>query len=415
MTTAKTARSKDTTSQWRNRIVGYGEEAPDQLVANPRNWRVHPKAQQDALAGVLDEVGWVQTVIVNRRTGFVVDGHLRVGLAISREERAIPVAYVDLSEEEEALVLATLDPIAGMAAAAKDQLEALLRDVGRREGEVGALLQQLAAEAGLEQRGQVPDDPGADFDHAEELRAKWGVERGQVWLCGSHRIMCGDSADSGDVARLMAGQTASLMVTDPPYGVGYQTDGKNPRGRKDKRPLANDDLGDHQEAFWTAAFSLWPLQGDAYIFSPPGPLIVVLCASLEAAGITHHQWLIWVKHQFVLGRSHYHYRHEHIFYGWKGKTSWNGSRAQDSVWEAERPMASPEHPTMKPVSLCQRAIENSSRASDLVIDPFLGSGTTLVAAERLGRRCYGMEIDPIYVAVALERIAGMGIEPRLEA
>lgn len=193
------------------------------------------------------------------------------------------------------------------------------------------------------------------------------------------------------------------MVTDPPYGVNYETDGKNRRWRKDKRPIANDNLGKDQAGFWTDAFRHWPLAGDAYVFSPSGPLISTLCASVEAAGITHHQWLIWVKHQLVLGRSHCHYRHEHIFYGWKGKTSWNGSRKEGSVWDVERPMASPEHPTMKPVPLCERAIENSSQPNSLVADPFLGSRTTLIAAERTGRRCYGMEIDPAYCRLVLAR------------
>lgn len=114
---------------WSNRIVGHGEEDPTQLLANPKNWRLHPKAQQDALAGVLDEVGWVAEVIVNRTTGHVVDGHLRVGLAISRQERAIPVRYVELTEAEEALVLASLDPISAMASRDMDQLQALLSEV----------------------------------------------------------------------------------------------------------------------------------------------------------------------------------------------------------------------------------------------------------------------------------------------
>jgi len=214
--------------------------------------------------------------------------------------------------------------------------------------------------------------------------------------------MCGDSADSGDVARLMVGGTASLMVTDPPYGVDYEGD-QHFRPAKRKRPLANDDLGANQAGFWTEAFRHWPLNGDAYVFSPSGPLISTLCASIEAAGIAHHQWLIWVKQKLVMGRAHYHYRHEHLFYGWKGKTSWNGSRSEDSVWEVDRPMASPEHPTAKPLDLCQRAIENSSEPNDVVVDAFLGSGTTLIAADRTGRCCYAMEIDPTYCRVAVAR------------
>lgn len=107
--------------------------------------------------------------------------------------------------------------------------------------------------------------------------------------------------------------------------------------------------------------------------------------------------------RLVLGRSHYHYRHEHILYGWKGKSSWNGSRKEDSVWDEPRPADSPEHPTIKPLPLCERAIENSSQPNDVVIDAFLGSGTTLIAAERTGRRCRAMEIDPSYVSLALAR------------
>ncbi len=110
-----------------------------------------------------------------------------------------------------------------------------------------------------------------------------------------------------------------------------------------------------------------------------------------------------IKDRLVLGHSHYHYRHEHVFYGWKGKTSWQGSRKEDSVWEEERPQASPQHPTMKPVGLCVRAIENSSAPDYVVIDPFLGSGTTLIASARTGRRCDGMEIDPRYCRVAISR------------
>src|SRR3990167_5140291 len=142
-------------TNWRSRIVGHGEEAPDQLLANPLNWRIHPKPQQDALSGLLDQVGFVQSVIVNERTGHVVDGHLRVSLAISREEPSIPVVYVDLSPDEEALVLATLDPLAGMAATALDSLEALIADLSAVVVGDAALLEEIARGAGL---AMVPKD-----------------------------------------------------------------------------------------------------------------------------------------------------------------------------------------------------------------------------------------------------------------
>jgi DNA modification methylase len=386
---------------WRNRIVGHGDEAPDQLLANPKNWRIHPKAQQDALSGVLDEVGWVQEVIVNKITGHVVDGHLRVSLAISRQEPKIPVKYVELTPEEEALVLATLDPLAGMAATAKDALESLLADVQPGSDAVTALLEDVARGAGLNGAQEGLTDPDA-VPKAEAVS-----KRGDVWMCGDHRVMCGDSTDAGDVARLMAGEKARLMVTDPPYGVGYEgAGGGNPKWGNRNRPdipIANDDLGDDQVTFWTVAFTAWPLKGDAYVFAPPGPLGARLLGALESAGIPPRQWLVWAKHHFSIGRSHYHYQHEPIAYGWKGSTSWAGSRSESSIWEADKPAASNDHPTMKPVALCERAITNSSKTNDLVIDPFLGSGTTMIAAERLGRRCYGMEIEGRYVDVAVRR------------
>lgn len=146
---------------WRNRIIGHGEEAPDQLLANPANWRIHPKAQQDALAGVLSQVGWVQDVIVNRQTGHVVDGHLRVSLAISRQEPAVPVVYVDLTPDEEATVLATLDPLSAMAAADRDKLDTLLREVSTGDAALQQMLSELAAREGI-----VP--PNVEFKEYDE-------------------------------------------------------------------------------------------------------------------------------------------------------------------------------------------------------------------------------------------------------
>ena len=199
---------------WRNRIVGSGEEAPDQLLANPKNWRIHPKAQQDALGEVLDRVGWVQNVIVNRQTGFVVDGHARVALAISRGEASVPVVYVDLAPEEEALILATLDPISALATADDALLNSLLEEVDLGDTLADALSYGSGEEiavSGLSEPDAVPDEP-------EE---PW-VKPGNIFALGDHRLMCGDSTDPEDVARLMDGAVAEMVWTDPPYGVGIE-------------------------------------------------------------------------------------------------------------------------------------------------------------------------------------------------
>jgi DNA modification methylase len=381
--------------------VPIGELRPD--PANPR--RISD-AELEALTRSVQEFGLVDPIIA-RRDGLVIGGHQRLLAARRLGMAAVPVVYVDLSDEQARLLGLALNRISGDWD--RELLGRLLADLqaipevdlslsGFGDDEIAKLLKTIDAR---EKRNR---EETFDIDAAwAEAAAAPGVERGDVWRLGDHRIMCGDSTDGADVDRLVAGETARLMVTDPPYGVAYAVDGRNTKFKRRPGPIANDDLGTGQAQFWTDAFRHWPLDGDAYVFSPSGPLISTLCASIEATGITHRQWLIWVKDQLVLGRSHYHYRHEHIFYGWKGETSWNRSRKEDSVWEEDRPATSPEHPTIKPLPLCEKAVLNSSKPNDLVVEPFLGSGTTLIAAERTGRRCFGMELDPAYCRVVIAR------------
>jgi hypothetical protein len=199
---------------WRNRIVGQGEEAPDKLLANPKNWRIHPAAQQEALGSVLDTVGWVGQVLVNRGTGLVVDGHLRVSLALERHEATVPVLYVDLTPEEEALVLTSLDPISAMAGTDDDKLRELLADVEFDSAELEAHVVSFLAKnrtTGKTDPDDVPDEP---------TEGPY-VEVGDLWVLGDHRLICGDSTDAAALDRLFAGETADCVWTDPPYGVEY--------------------------------------------------------------------------------------------------------------------------------------------------------------------------------------------------
>jgi DNA modification methylase len=383
------------TATWRNRIIGSGEEAPDQLLANPANWRIHPKAQQDALAGALDAVGWVQQVLVNRRSGFVVDGHARVALALTRSEATVPVLYVDLDPGEEALVLATLDPIGAMAGRDDEKLRALLADVTVDDAGLLAMLGDLAGsepKAGLTDPDEVPEPPEEPY-----------VKPGDLYHLGDHRILCGDATDGADVDRLMGGVHAAMMFTDPPWNVAIGQD-SNPRHRQ--RPgLRNDDLSDDDFATFLGGFASLavPLvDGDVYCILGASEW-PALDLALRGAGLHWSATIIWVKDAFVLGRSKYHRRYEPLWYGWRDRSSFAAGRNLDDVWEIPRPRRSPEHPTMKPVELVGRAIGNSSAAPDIVYDPFIGSGSTIIAAETLGRRCYGLDIDPRYVQVAIER------------
>lgn len=326
------------TAAWRNRITGSGEEAPDQLLANPANWRIHPKAQQDALAGALDTVGWVQQVMVNRRTGFVVDGHARVALALTRGEATVPVLYVDLDPDEEALVLATLDPIGAMAGRDEEKLRALLADVSVDDAGLLALLGDLGGDdpkAGLTDPDEVPEPPEEPY-----------VKPGELYRLGDHRLLCGDATKPEDVERLLDGATTTLLATDPPYGVQLdQTwrDGvyNGPRKRvkgwgvvagaakpymmreaPDGQPDGDDatrttrgargrtaghrhtTISGDVRADWSEAFALVPSLQVGYVWYASAHTQEVLSGLLDI-GFELAQQINWDKGLFSIGRSWY--------------------------------------------------------------------------------------------------------------
>jgi DNA modification methylase len=250
--------------------------------------------------------------------------------------------------------------------------------------------------------------------------------RGDVWELGPHRLVCGSATEVDDVRRALADRPAALMLTDPPYGVSYTTSAGV--------TITNDDLtaGGLAEllegAFEVASQVLAP--GAAYyIFAPPGPLQSVFRDALTACSLPLRQQLVWVKDQFVLGHSDYHISHEAILYGWESASGtdpaephflpdfatvpygwepsaghdWRGGRKQADVWHHPRPKRSTIHPTMKPVALCARAIENNSRRGDLVLDTFAGSGSTLIAAHGAGRVAALVEVEPKWCDVICRR------------
>ena len=384
-------------AEWRNRIVEYGQEDPEDLLANPRNWRIHPKMQQDALSGVLDEIGWIDDVIVNKRTGFVVDGHLRVSLAISKGDGKVPVKYVDLSEEEEMVILATLDPIAAMAATDKDKLAEVFELIQSDNEQVLQLLDEIAKKERIER--EVDEDPGAQIDKADELQEKWQVERGQVWQIGSHRLMCGNSTSEDDVGLLMVEEKAGMVFTDPPYGIDYQD-----IAHKHERIKGDKSVG--------GATALMDL-----VFENECP-IYICCnwksySAFERAMIDKGKepkaCIVWDKNVRIQNLDKYFKQHEFILYHGEfgGETTVDGD-----VWRCDR-QTRLEHPTAKPTEIIGRAIRYSSALGNIVQDLFIGSGSTMVACEQTHRICYGMEIEPKYCAVTLERMSQMGLEPAL--
>ena len=387
---------------WANRIVGHGEEAPEGLLANPANWRLHPKAQQDALAGVLSEVGWVQDIIVNRRSGHVVDGHLRVSLALREAADSVPVVYVDLDPAEEALILATLDPLAAMATTDDAKLAELLADITLPEEAELEGLAALLASLG-------PDEPMTgltDPDDTPEPAEDPYVKAGELYALGDHRLLCGDATSPDDVARVLGDERPILTVTDPPYGVEYDASWRRklvPGATYREGKVANDDRAD-----WTEAMALMP--GDVAYVWHGGLHAGVVAGSLAAAGFDIRSQIIWSKPSLILSRGAYHWQHEPAWFAVrKGATAhWIGDRKQSTVWDiptvhrtaGTSDDAISSHSTQKPIECMARPLRN--HAGD-VYDPFVGSGTTIIAAEQLGRRCFAMEIDPVYVQMAIER------------
>lgn len=402
MTTERTA--------WRSRIIGHGEEPPDQLLANPKNWRIHPKEQERALGSVLDAVGWVQDVIVNRRTGHLIDGHLRVSAAISRSEPTVPVVYVDLDEDEEALILATLDPLGAMATTDREQLADLMADVTREDGAVRETLERVARQEHVTLAAAGLTDPEA----VPEVSPEPYVCPGDLWALGDHRLLCGDATSAEDVARVLGGERPALMVTDPPYGVNYDPTWRE--GALRTGAVTNDDRAD-----WTEAWALSP-SAVAYVWHA-ARFAALVQSNLEACGFEQHAQIIWRKTRFPMSRGHYHWRHEPcLFMVRRGETArWIGDRRQNTVWDVSTLPTGVIEATAVPVlqvaeasttvwdvaideSVGEHGMERPLRNHEGdVFDPFIGSGTTIIAAERQRRRCFAMEIAPRYAQVALER------------
>jgi DNA modification methylase len=256
------------------------------------------------------------------------------------------------------------------------------------------------------------------------LRQKWDVQSGQMWQLGEHRIICGDCTDRAVVERVMGGEKADLMFTDPPYNVDVAGGSHDPRDEKNYRSgnvIDNDKLS--SDEFYkflqsTVNASLHALKEGASMYmcfsdSEIANFVNAFCCS----DVYYSQMIIWVKQQMVFGRKDYHSKHEPILYGWKSGAGhfFTEDRTQVSVWEIDRPMRSEkEHPTQKPLELYEKAFKNSSRINSIIYEPFSGSGTAIIACENLSRKARAIEISPAYVAVAIQRWVDVtGKEPIL--
>lgn len=398
--------AKKSPANWRSRILRSGDADPTTLVPNPANWRTHPALQAKGVRTLLNQVGWVQQVVVNERTGHLVDGHLRLALAIEKGEKSVPVLWVDLTEKEEATILAALDPVAAMAGTDTDQLEALLRGIGADPGtDLDALLTQIGKDAGA--LPQVTGDP-ADPPEPSAPPTKPITKRGDLILLGRHRLLCGDSTAPEDVKALLGELVVDCVFTDPPYAVYGSSTGIAADITDDKmiRPFFRDILSriaEHLKPFghfyvccdWRSWASWWEVG--------------------KGTGLAVKNMIVWDKMGAGLG-SNYANTHELLLFGSRVPTQERMTKKQSgirsvngpNVWRFPRVKAAGtdggrEHNAQKPLELVEQAIGYSTVEGNTVLDLFGGSGTTLIAAERLKRRAAMMEIEPGYCDVIVAR------------
>ena len=375
------------------------------LTAFSGNPRTHSDTQIDQIAASIREFGWTNPILVDA-AGTIIAGHGRLAAATRLGLDQVPVIRLGhLSDaQRKALVIAD-NQLALNAGWDEVALSNLVRELDAEKFELD-LLGFDSADLDRYLAG-LDGDAAAEAEEAElpEVPVVPTSRPGDLWVLGNHRLLCGDATVFTDVERLMDGQLADMAFCDAPYNVDYANASKNKALSKDRRIL-NDALGDgfYQFLYDTCVNLLMVTKGACYMSMSSSELDTLQRAFKEAGG-KWSTFIIWAKNTFTLGRADYQRQYEPILYGWKQGTDhfWCGARDQGDVWFVDKPRVNDLHPTMKPVELIERAIRNSSKSRDIVLDLFGGSGTTLIAAERTGRSARLLELDPKYVDVIIER------------
>ncbi|MGB3210471.1 MAG: site-specific DNA-methyltransferase, partial [Desulforhopalus sp.] len=418
------------------------------LTPYKNNARTHSDKQVQQLAAAITEFGWTNPLLIDGEN-IVIAGNGRLRAAIQLGMESVPVIELfGMSDAQKRAYVLADNKLAEQAGWDKELLRielAALRDfdfdlelIGFDENEINHLLPTVISDGKTD-----PDDIPDPLENPVS-------QEGDIWLLGQHRLMCGDSTKGDDLFRLMAGKKADMIFTDPPYNVDYRG------GTKEGLKIRNDNMS--SEKFYT--FLLDAFTAAAQVVSPGCPIYVChsdneginFRKSLIDSGWLVKTCLVWVKNNLVLGRMDYHMRHEPILYGWKSGAAhkWCGGRNKNtviedlpgvsvatednnflitmsdginfcvlkvpayevvasgaddvtSVWKVDKPVKNEDHPTTKPVEIPRRAIVNSTLTDNSVLDPFIGSGSTMIACEQTGRLCNGMELDPVYCDVNIHR------------
>lgn len=365
---------------------------------NPRKDLKPGDAEYEKLKRSIEQFGYVEPVIWNKTTGFVVGGHQRLKVLLDMGITEVECVVVEMDAEKEKALNIALNKISGEWDT--DKLALLIADLQGADFDVSltgfepAEIDSLFKDA---QQGKVKDD---DFDVEAELKAPVITKAGDVWTLGRHRLVCGDSTKPETFALLMGDRRANLVITDPPYNVNYE-------GSAGK--IKNDNMAD--DAFYQ--FLLAAFQNTEAVMADDAS-IYVFHADTEGlnfrrafadAGFRLSGTCIWKKQSLVLGRSPYQWQHEPILFGWKkkGRHQWYTGRKESTIWEFDKPKKNGDHPTMKPIPLLAYPIMNSSMSNTLVLDPFGGSGSTLIACEQTDRSCCTIELDEKFCDVIVKR------------
>ncbi|MEI3542028.1 MAG: site-specific DNA-methyltransferase [Acutalibacteraceae bacterium] len=365
---------------------------------NPRKDLRHGDAEYEKLKRSIEQFGYVEPVIWNKVTGRVVGGHQRLKVLLDMGITELECVVVEMDEEKEKALNIALNKISGDWD--KNKLALLIADLqvsdfdvtltGFDPAEIDALFKDTL-------KNGIKED---DFDVDAELRKPVVTKPGDVWTLGRHRLVCGDSTKAETFELLMAGRKANLVVTDPPYNVNYE-------GFAGKIKNDNMDNSKFYEFLLTAFKNIETIMADdssIYVFHADTEGLNFRRAFSDA-GFYLSGTCIWKKQSLVLGRSPYQWQHEPVLFGWKkkGKHQWYTGRKESTIWEFDKPKKNGDHPTMKPIPLLAYPIMNSSMSNTLVVDPFGGSGSTLIACEQTDRSCYTIELDEKFCDVIVKR------------
>jgi DNA modification methylase len=373
------------------------------LIPYAKNARTHDDTQVSQIAGSIAEFGFVNPILVGD-DNVIIAGHGRLMAAQQLGLDSVPVIVLHHLTESQRRALVIADNKIAENAGWNDELLKLeleeLGDLGFDLDVIGFSDEELDELLGNDEQ------PGeTDEDDIPEVEDEPVSRHGDVWILGDHRLLCGDSTSKQELEKLMSGELADMAFTDPPYNVDYGNNAKDKMRGKDRR-IMNDNLGDDFYQFLKDALTnlLSVTKGACYIAMSSSELDTLQKAFRDAGG-KWSTFIVWAKNTFTLGRSDYQRQYEPILYGWREGNDhfWCGARDQGDVWFFNKPVKNDLHPTMKPVELVERALRNSSKSRDIVLDLFGGSGSTLIACEKTGRAARLIELDPKYVDVIVRR------------